>query len=90
MGAGAPDYVDELLSAGAIERAGIFEAGPVVALASKCREQGAQGRLSNADNMAFLGVLSTQLVWERFVRRRPAPAPIDEDRIGTRVTETLA
>ncbi len=85
IGADAPDYVDAVLAPDALKNAGVFEAAPVTALLAKCREHGGGGRLSNADNMAFLGVLSTQLLWHAFVRQRPQPAPIDEGRIGTRV-----
>jgi asparagine synthase (glutamine-hydrolysing) len=84
VGAGAPDYVTEVLSRETLERAGLFEADPVVALVAKCRDRAASGQLSNADNMAFLGVLSTQLLWELFVRSRPLPAPVAPERIGTR------
>ena len=31
-----------------------------------------RGQFSNADNMALVGVLSTQLLYDQFVRRRPA------------------
>jgi asparagine synthase (glutamine-hydrolysing) len=85
IGADAPDYVDAVLAPEALEAAGVFESAPVTALVAKCREHGGGGRLSNADNMAFLGVLSTQLLWHAFVRQRPQPATIDEGRIGTRV-----
>jgi asparagine synthase (glutamine-hydrolysing) len=81
----APAYVEEVLSPGMLVRAGLFEAGPVIALLAKCREHGESGRLSNADNMAFLGILSTQLLWNAFVRERPDSLPIDEEKIGTRV-----
>jgi asparagine synthase (glutamine-hydrolysing) len=90
VGTEAPGYVAEVLAEGAIESAGIFEAAPVAALAAKCREQGAAGRLSNADNMAFLGVLSTQLLWHGFIRQRPSQTTIDEARIGTCVVESTA
>lgn len=85
VGADAPDYVDALLGSEALEGAGVFEAAPVTALLAKCRQHGGGGRLSNADNMAFLGVLSTQLLWHAFIRARREPTPIDEGRIGTRV-----
>ncbi len=85
VGAGAPEYVGEVLAPQALLRAGVFEVAPVTALLAKCREHGDGGRLSNADNMAFLGVLSTQLLWEAFVRRRPESEPIDAAWIGTRV-----
>jgi asparagine synthase (glutamine-hydrolysing) len=90
IGVDAPDYIDAVLAPDALRSAGVFEAAPVTALLAKCREHGGGGRLSNADNMAFLGVLSTQLLWHAFVRARPQPTPIDEGRIGTRVVAETA
>ena len=89
VGQDAPEYVGDVLSAEAVGRAGVFEVAKVEALLAKCREHGAGGRLSNADNMAFLGILSTQLLWQAFVHRRPDPAPIDESRIGTRIVGSI-
>lgn len=60
-GSGAPEYVDEALSRHAIEAAGYFNAGAVEKLANKCRRKPALG---TRDNMAFVGILSTQL-WHR-------------------------
>jgi len=62
----APDYVAELLSARAIARAGYFEPRAVERLLAKCRR--APGQVSAADNMAFVGILSTQLLHSSFVR----------------------
>lgn len=66
---GAPDYVDELLSPRTIVEAGLFDAESCAQLWAKARAQ--QGQFSNADNMALVGVLSTQLVHELFIRRPP-------------------
>ncbi len=38
---------------------------------AKCRARAASGQFSNADNMAAVGVLSTQLVHHHFVQRQP-------------------
>jgi asparagine synthase (glutamine-hydrolysing) len=85
VGADAPEYVGEVTSTASIASARVFDVAPVTALIAKCREHGGRGRLSNADNMAFLGVLSTQLLWHTFVRGRPDGAPIEEAKIGTRI-----
>jgi asparagine synthase (glutamine-hydrolysing) len=66
FGAGAPDYVEELLSAPALERSGYFSPEAVRKLAAKCR---AGGPIGVGDNMAFIGVLSTQLLDLMFIRR---------------------
>jgi asparagine synthase (glutamine-hydrolysing) len=40
-------------------------------LLAKCRARAAAGQFSNADNMAVVAVLSTQILYERFIRRHP-------------------
>ena len=63
----APDYVRELLSPKRIAESGYFDAGAVTKLVDKCRA----GRgIGFADNMAFVGILSTMLLDEQFVRNR--------------------
>jgi asparagine synthase (glutamine-hydrolysing) len=61
----APDYVEELLSESALRVSGYFDPVAVHKLYNKCRHGRAIGF---ADNMAFVGVLSTQLVDAMFVR----------------------
>jgi asparagine synthase (glutamine-hydrolysing) len=61
----SPDYVGALLSSRAIARAGYFDGRAVAALVQKCRA--ARGRVSAGDNMAFMGILSTQLLHSAFV-----------------------
>jgi asparagine synthase (glutamine-hydrolysing) len=76
LGEDAPGYVSELLGSPAVEQAGIFDPAGVTRLLAKCRVRAGQGQFSNADNMAFVGILSTQLLWDRFIRNRPrADAP---------------
>jgi asparagine synthase (glutamine-hydrolysing) len=80
VGADAPEWVGEVLSEAALARAGVFAPALVGQLHGKCRERGAKTPPSNADNMALVGVLSTQLLHERFVRGRGAdvrPAVFD-------------
>ena len=70
--AGAPSYVAELLSEGALRNAGIFDPGAARGLYMKCvaRANGAGGNgvFSNADNMSLVGLLSTQLLHHHFIR----------------------
>ncbi len=42
---------------------------------AKCRARAASGQFSNTDNMAVVGLLSTQLVYDGFIRRRPEGGP---------------
>lgn len=62
------DYVEELLAPRAIQEGGVFDAGAVGKLSEKAR----QGQLvSMKDNMALVGILSTQLVIDRFIKNFP-------------------
>ncbi len=59
------DHVAEMLSPGAIEASAIFNPKAVARLAQKCQ---AGGRVSEGDDMALVGVLSTQLLYHLFVQ----------------------
>jgi asparagine synthase (glutamine-hydrolysing) len=61
------DYAAELLSPARLRSAGYFDPVAVGKLVEKCRAGRAIGF---GDNMAFVGILSTMLVDELFVRRR--------------------
>lgn len=63
------DYVADLMSAERIRAAGWFDAAAVGRLFDKCRHGRAIGF---ADNQAFVGILSTMLVDELFLRRAAA------------------
>jgi asparagine synthase (glutamine-hydrolysing) len=78
--AGTEAYVDELLSKEALARSGCFHPGKAAALARKLRA--ASGAPPNeVQDMAFLGILTTQLLHrqyvERFAEHRPAAAAPD-------------
>ena len=62
----APGYVAALLSPEAIARAGYFEPRAVRRLLDKCRSP--LGAVSAGDNMAFIGILSTQLLHSCYVK----------------------
>ena len=74
VGAGAPSWVDAALSPESLGAAGLFDPEAAAGLLAKCRARAAEGQFSNADNMALVGVLSSQLLWDRLIRSRP-PAP---------------
>ncbi len=65
-------WATEALGPAALARSGLFDPAAVARLAAKCRAGAAIGA---ADNMAFVGILSTQLLDEQFVRRSPASSP---------------
>ena len=76
MGNHPHDYVEELLSESAIRKAGYFSPNRVTKLVEKCRQQ--HGTLSSErENMALVGILSTQLVRHLFIENFP-PYPINE------------
>lgn len=85
FGPDAPDYVAELLGEASLREAGLFDPAGTARLVLKCREAVHGGPLGNADNMAFVGVLSAQLVWHELCRtptRRTAGA-------GARIIDRL-
>jgi asparagine synthase (glutamine-hydrolysing) len=62
------EYVEELLAPRAIKDGGVFDPGAVGKLLAKAR----QGQIvSMKDNMALVGILSTQLVIDRFIKNFP-------------------
>ncbi len=84
---GTPAWAREAGTEAAIANAGVFEPAPARALLEKCFSGRGGGQFSNADNMAAAGILSTQLLHQSFVQRRPQPGPCRPlstlvDRIG--------
>lgn len=67
----APDYIGEALSEFAVRDANVFDSQAVVQLLRKCRARGSEGQFSNTDNMALVGVLSTQLLHQQYIANRP-------------------
>jgi asparagine synthase (glutamine-hydrolysing) len=73
VGERRPGWIGDVLSAESVRGAGVFDPGAVDKLWQKC--QAGTGRpLSNTDNMALVGVVSTQLLHELLVRRPPGTA----------------
>ena len=84
-----PAYIDEVLSESALQEANVFEPQSVTQLLRKCRARGSEGQFSNTDNMALVGVLSTQLLHSQFIAKRPEgilgiPLRIDIDKSSNR------
>ena len=65
------EYLDQALAESALRKAGVFQPQPVLQLVRKCRARAAAGQFSNSDNMALVGVLSTQLLHESLIAARP-------------------
>ncbi len=67
FGPGAPEYVTELLAPERVAQSGLFNAAAVVKLGEKAARYVDQG-MSESDEMGVVGVLSTLLLDEQFVR----------------------
>jgi asparagine synthase (glutamine-hydrolysing) len=70
-----PEYVRELLSPEQIKATGLFKATAVNQLVNKI-ERGL--RLSETDDMALAGILSSQLVYRQFIANFKMPPPLSE------------
>jgi asparagine synthase (glutamine-hydrolysing) len=74
----APGWVAEMVGPRAVVEAGVFDSAAVGRLWRKVQGHAAGEQFSNADNMALVGVLSTGLLFEQFVRCPPdRPASIE-------------
>jgi len=71
--AATPEYVRDLLSAISIKETGIFKPGPIEQLVSKAA---AGAPVGETDDMALVGILSTQLVHHHFVKQLRRSAPL--------------
>jgi asparagine synthase (glutamine-hydrolysing) len=73
LGPGAPEWTHDVLGERSVAEAGVFDDRAVAQLHAKCSRQVAAGKhLSNTDNMALVGVLSTQLLHASFVNGHSA------------------
>jgi asparagine synthase (glutamine-hydrolysing) len=72
-GEDAPAWIAHELSPAALAECGAFDPAAVAPLWAKCRR--GEGQLSNADNMALTGILSTQLLHRQLVLARPNHQP---------------
>jgi len=74
-----PDYVRELLSPGALKASGLFKPGAVEHLV---RKVASGSPIGETDDMALVGILSTQLVDHLFVKNYRRPEPLSaKDRV---------
>lgn len=65
---GMADYVQEMFSVSALKKSGCFDVNKTQRLFDKCRKGMAIGF---KDNMAFVGILSSQLLYNHFVEQFP-------------------
>lgn len=69
-----PAWLPEVLRPAALREAGVFEPTAATKLWEKCQARGGSAQFSNADNMALVALLSTQLVWQNVIGAPPPPA----------------
>jgi len=75
--AATKDYVEDLCSSAMLLESGLFKPAPVSQLFERARQGAPMGE---TDDMALAGILSTQLVYSRFVKNfRGAPPLGDKD-----------
>jgi asparagine synthase (glutamine-hydrolysing) len=86
----AQEWIAEVANPSAVAEAGCFEPSAVQQLLAKCVRRVASGQFSNSDNMGIVGVLSTQLLHQYFIRRPPEASTVPTvrtriDRVSARV-----
>ena len=73
------ESIDDLLSPGRVQETAIFNPAAVVRLVQKAR---AEVPLGEIDEMALVGIISTQLLHDRFMSSFNMPSPLSEsDRV---------
>jgi len=65
FGDSEPEYIEYYLSDALLQEAGIFKPAAVAGLVAKCRKKSRQGF---RENMAFTGILSTQILYDKFLK----------------------
>ena len=73
FGPQAPEYVRDLLSVGSLQAAGLFNPSAVGQLVAKARRV---DHLSEMDDMALAGILSTQLLLHSFIQNFKISPPL--------------
>ncbi len=83
----SPAYVGELLSEDSIRKGGLFSPVMVAKLREKCTKL-SHAHMSFKDNMSFIGILSTQLLAQKFLGGFEMPPPLGQDACRTWVDQT--
>ena len=77
MGADRPAWTDEVMSEGALREAGVFD----IQLARQVWDKGLRRRVagpfSNTDNMAIVGLVTTQLLHQELIRTPPRTVAVE-------------
>ncbi len=67
-----PDYLDYYLSEDMLAESGLFKSKAVSRLMKKCRKKSRQGF---RENMAFVGILSSQILYDKFIKNFAVKVP---------------
>ncbi len=84
----SPEYVGEMFSEEMVSKAGLLSQKPLDRLVKKCHRL-SDTHLSFRDNMAFVGALSTQLLWYQFIENFQMPEPIKTDQFSVLVDRSV-
>ncbi len=88
-GPSTPPWVEEVVSEENLAAAGVFDVGAARQLYAKCVARGDDTQFSNADNMAMVGLLSTQCLHRQFIRgEASAGSPVSFNRLIDRLSRT--
>jgi asparagine synthase (glutamine-hydrolysing) len=74
------EYVEDLLSERSLKEKGYFHSGRVAKLVDKIRRQDGQ-LLSERENMGLIGILSTQLLDEMFIKNFPYHPVVEPEEV---------
>ena len=72
----SPEYIQERLSEDSLNNVGIFNPVMVAKLREKCAKL-SHAHLSFKDNMSFIGILSTQILYQQYIDDFRIPTPPD-------------
>lgn len=72
FGDAEPDYLEYYLSESLLKEAGLFKHKNVEKLIKKCRKKSRQGF---KENMAFVGILSSQILYEKMIKNFKVETP---------------
>ncbi len=82
FGDGEPAYLEHYLSESMLKEAGVFKPAAVSRLLAKCRKKSRQGF---RENMAFVGILSTQIIYDRFVKNFKISQPAQLQNVRVKI-----
>ena len=77
-----PEYLEYYLSDSMLNEAGVFKPRAVSQLVAKCRKKSRQGF---RENMAFIGILSTQIIYDKFLKNFNISKPAELKNVRVKV-----